>query len=98
MCDLDANWYFTHTHAAQSIILRGTEVTNYKTEIHVANAASKMMWSCNATIANEHEGENTRGISANQHTGLNVLKGPLMCPRSNTFLLRSVYVTSFGTG
>ena len=74
-----------------------SEVTNYKKETHIANTANKVMWSCNA-IANEHEGENTRGRSANQHTGLNVLKGPLMCPRSITFLLRSAYVTSFGTG
>ena len=93
---LTLNWYFTHTHGAQSITLRGTEVTNYKTEIHIENTASNMM--CNATTANEHEGENTRGRSANQHTGLNVFKGPLMCPRSNALLLRSVYVTSFGTG
>ena len=34
-----------------------SEVTNYRTDMHIANAASKVMWSCNATSNfNEHEG------------------------------------------
>ena len=38
-----------------------SEVTNYKTEIHIAHTASKVMWSCNAT-ANEHEGEKCKSV------------------------------------
>ena len=55
---LTLNLYFAHLHPAQSITLPmwDSEVTNYETEIHIANTASKVMWSCKAT-ANEHEGE-----------------------------------------
>ena len=49
--------------------MRDSEVTSYKTEIRIANSASKVMWSYNAT-ANEHEGEKCKSAH-----GLKCLKG-----------------------
>ena len=93
MCDLDAkNLIFHPFNLAQTIALSvwDSEVTNYNIEIYTANTASNVMRSYNATD-NEQEGKKC--------SSGHVLKmGRLMCPRSIMFLLRSAFVTSFGTG
>ena len=71
---LTLNRYFNHIHPASSITLPmwDSKVTNYMKELSLANTASKMMWSYNAT-ATEIEGNECK--SAHGHK---VFKGPLM--------------------
>ena len=91
VCNLDAKLVF-HPYTSSTInCLADVGLPRspiIKTGIHVANTAGEMMWSCNAA-AIEREG------SANQHTGLDALKGRSMCARSITFLLRSACICYF---
>ena len=84
----DVYYISTHLRAAQSISvpMSSSEATHCKTEIHIANTTSKVMWSCSAT-GNEHEGGEVQ-ISTRAYMGC---KGT----RDESALY---FVTSFGIG
>ena len=55
-----------------TVPMSGSEVAKSKTEMHITNAASEVMWSCNVTTI-EHEGVQI----------VSVLKGTLDVPALN---------------
>ena len=71
----------------------GSDIANYKKEIHVAKTTGEVMWSCNVTTV-EHEGEKCKS----QVVG--VLKGPLDASAINYVSSLGIYIyaSSFGRG